>query len=504
MPPADARLTAWRRHGTALLFAWAAIITLLYRDALHLVTIWWTSSTFTHCLLLVPIIGWLVWIRKDELAKLTPAGWWPGLLWMATGAGIWMLGEAGGVALFRQAGLVIAMLACVPTLLGPQMTRGLVFPIFYALFLIPFGEELVPPMQMVTAELAMAMLRLTGIPAHIDGIFITTPAGLFAVAEACSGVKFLVAMAALAVLVAHLGFRSWRRRVIFLAVAMIIPVLANGVRAFSTIWIAERWGVGFAASADHIIYGWVFFAAVMALIGWIFWPWFDRAADEVPIDGAQLAARPFRSATLGVALATALGLALIPRLWLTQPLEGQDNIAPMAAGWPAGWTEQAPELPVWRPQFAGADALNCVSLAPPAAMAAETSPVTICLAQYRYQAQGRELVGYGQGAVDPASDWRWMGDGEAIGPMRVLRIGTGMAQRDVAILYRIGGALTASEVDAKWLTLRARLLRQDQRAEALLLSAATRGGSGGRVAIEQLVSDAGGAAVLFDRLTPQR
>jgi exosortase len=80
--------------------------------------------------------------------------------------------------------------------------------------------------------MSMALLGQTGVPAHLDGIFISTPTGLFRVAEACSGVRFLVAMAALAALVANLCFRSWPRRAAFVAAAMAIPVAANGVRAF--------------------------------------------------------------------------------------------------------------------------------------------------------------------------------------------------------------------------------------------------------------------------------
>ena len=93
-------------------------------------------------------------------------------------------------------------------------------------------------MQTVTAEIAIVLLGLTGVPAHLEGIFITTPTGYFEVAEACAGVKFLIAMVAFGALVANVCFRSWPRRIAFLAAAIVVPILANGVRAWGTIYIA--------------------------------------------------------------------------------------------------------------------------------------------------------------------------------------------------------------------------------------------------------------------------
>ena len=116
-------------------------------------------------------------------------------------------------------------------------------------------------MQTVTAEIAAVLLALTGVPAHLEGVFITTPTGYFEVAEACAGVKFLIAMVAFGALVANVCFRAWPRRIAFIAVALVVPILANGVRAWGTIYVAHLTGsLDFAASFDHVVYGGIFFA----------------------------------------------------------------------------------------------------------------------------------------------------------------------------------------------------------------------------------------------------
>ena len=188
--------------------------------------------------------------------------------------------------------------AAVATLLGPRVAAGLLFPLGYMLFLVPFGDEIVPALQAITAKLAVALTHASGVPAVIDGVFIDTPVGLFEVAEACSGVKFLVAMVALGTLVAHLCFASWKRRAAFMLAAVVVPVLANGVRAWGTIYVAQSQGIEFAAGFDHIVYGWIFFALVMAAVLGASWRFFDRSPDDPLVD---------RRGARGVAAARAPG-----------------------------------------------------------------------------------------------------------------------------------------------------------------------------------------------------
>lgn len=503
-PAAD---RSWSRHMIMLVVGWAVLLALFHRDALHLVTIWWTSSTFTHCLLILPVLGWLVWLRRPELAKLSPGAWWPGLIWLGGGAFAWLLGDAASVALLRQLGLVVMLQALVPCLLGPQVTRGVIFPLFYSFFLVPLGEELVPPMQTLTADMAMALLRITGIPAYIEGIFITTPAGYFAVAEACSGVKFLVAMAALAVLTAHLCFQSFARRTGFLVFALVVPILANGVRAFGTIWMAEQWGTQYAAGADHIIYGWFFFGSVIALIGAVAWCWFDRDPDAVPIDAGVLARfwpTPRRSLAI-VALAAVL-IAALPLGWTAILNARATAIAPLTIPQTPGWaivqtdaTTAAPAVVPWRARFDGADQTHHLTLAGP-----NGQRVDMTIAGYARQAEGREMVGYGQGAVDPDSDWRW---GESLAPLGVARVDRIVANgvtRDAMTLYRVGDMLTASASAVKWQALKARLTGGDERAYAIILSATPAQGRSGRAHIADYVAASGGVDAMAARLTRPR
>ncbi|MBO9526838.1 MAG: exosortase, partial [Sphingobium yanoikuyae] len=309
-------LAGWRGHLTALGVVAAAILTLFFDDLYSMVSIWWNASTFGHCLFIPILIAWLVQQRLPGLRQLEPVAWPPGLIWLGLGAFAWLLGAAAGVAMVRHGALVLMLQGAVIALLGPMVARALLFPLFYAFFMVPFGEEIVPHLQLVTAHLSMMFLTLAGVPAHMEGIFITTPTGYFEVAEACSGAKFLIAMTAYGALVCNVCFQSWPRRILFMTGALTLSVLANGVRAFATILVAHLTTVDAAVGFDHVVYGWVFFAIIMIIVMATAWPFFDRKPGDPWFDPAPLQ-RPVRGqAPAGMMAAIALGIIVAAPLWL--------------------------------------------------------------------------------------------------------------------------------------------------------------------------------------------
>lgn len=493
-------VTGWRPHLYALGFAAAAILLLFYHDAEAIAAIWWNSATFNHCLLIPFILWWLVAQRKQELAQLTPAAWWPGLLLVAAGAFGWMLGEAGAVASARHLGLVFMLQGAVIALLGRHVARGVAFPLFFALFLVPFGEELIPAMQTLTAQIASFLLSITGVPAHLEGIFITTPTGYFQVAEACAGVKFLIAMAALGTLVANVCYRSWKRRLAFVAVSLAVPILANGIRAWLTIYVAHRTGsVDLAAGFDHVVYGWFFFAIVMAIILAIGWRFFDRGVNDPWFDPKALQPEAPRGARLNFVVGGLIGLIVAPVAWLflmsaagARPVPAQIAL-PQVQGWQI--VAQGQGRP-WQPHYVGADRVRLAHYRD-----AQGRTVDLAIIVFASQSEGRELVGFGQGAVEPDTGaWAWTGDAAAPPGGRAERIASNGVEREVLSFYRVGDVLTGSGIEVKVATLKTRLLGGPQRAVAILVSAEdSAAGVSARPAIDDFVRALGPLDRLADR-----
>ena len=490
---------AWARHGAALAATAFALLLLFARDTADLARLYWTSTTFGHCLFIAPVIGWLVWLRRAELAELTPMAWAPGLALVAVGGLAWLTGAAAGVALARHLGLVLMLQGAVVTLLGPAIARGLLFPLLYAFFLVPFGEGLEPPLQAVTVAMTLPLLHLAGVPAQVDGVLITIPNGYFEVAEACSGAKFVLAMVAFAVLVANVCYLRWSRRLAFLAVSLVVPVIANGLRAFGTIYAAHLTSVEAATGFDHIVYGWVFFGLVMAAVLAIGWRWFDRDPDGAWIDRAALPRIGWGRTTPWLAAALALLIAASFASW-AQAIAARRDVLPVRVALPAvpGWQRVAMSRTApWSPHYPGADHYLIGRYSD-----GRGHDVDLAIAVYAAQAEGAELIGFGIGPLAENDRWVKVASEAPIAGGATIRItAPGPVERLVASWYRVGGTLTASPARVKLATLKARLLGGRQAAVALHLSAQGPRARDGMAAFARAL---GRLDAVADRLTEAR
>ena len=282
----------WGRALALLGVAWAGLFWVTFPEWTEMAHQWWDIDTYSHILLIPPIIAWLAYIRLPEVAKVEPAGCWPGLAITVLALILWLAGKGAGVNLVAQAGAVGALQGSVLAILGIRAGLVLAFPLAFMAFLVPFGDEIIPPLQYLTAEMTTALTRWSGIETVANGIHIDTPAGLFIVAEECAGVKFLIAMVTLGVLVAHTCFTSWKRRLWFLLACVVVPIIANAIRAWATIFIAQYVGAEAAGSFDHIVYGWVFFGIVIAIVLGVAWRYFEREPEEAGWTGEDVAAMP--------------------------------------------------------------------------------------------------------------------------------------------------------------------------------------------------------------------
>ena len=150
--------------------------------------------------------------------------------------------------------------------LGVRLFRALGGPLLYLFFLVPFGAFVTPALQAFTARFIDVGLTVLGIPHFSHGTLIEIAAGTFYVAEACAGLRFLVAAVAFGVFYALLNYRSPGRRVAFIAASVVVPIVANGIRALGIVVLGQLLGSAQAAAADHIVYGWLFFSVVMLLL----------------------------------------------------------------------------------------------------------------------------------------------------------------------------------------------------------------------------------------------
>ena len=271
----------WRTTAIACIATFAILLAIFYSTGHGMVYVWYNFETYTHGFLILPITLWLIWQKRAHLAAYTPQPSAFFMLLVIGGLFVWSLARLTGVLVVEQFALVGILVSAMAGLLGWQVSRFLMFPLLFLFFAVPMGEDLVPPMMEFTATFTVAALKLTGIPVYRDGLWFSLPSGNWSVVEACSGVRYLIASVTLGVMYAYITYHTLWKRLLFIALSAVVPILANGVRAYMIVMIGHLSEMKYATGVDHLIYGWFFFGVVMFILFWVGSYWHEE--HEAPV-----------------------------------------------------------------------------------------------------------------------------------------------------------------------------------------------------------------------------
>lgn len=393
----------------AVLLALAAVASILgryHQTAWSIISIWERSETFAHGFFIFPISAYLIWRQRKSLIAIQPQMDLLALPVLGLMGFGWLLGSLANVQVFQQYCLVAMIPIIVWAILGRRFAWAIAFPLAYLLLAVPFGEVFIPPMVDLTADFTVHALQLTGIPVFREGSFFTIPSGSWSVVEACSGLRYLIASFTLGTLYAYISYDSIKHRLVFIAFSILVPIIANGIRAYMIVMIGHLSGMRLAVGVDHLIYGWLFFGLVMLLLFWIgsFW---REPVSVTKAPAATLSANTIGKIPLaGIALATCacIGLSLVwPAYasYLENRLASGENTQIKIPGIPGKWDAIAsnPALQ-WRPHYVGAPTQFQQSYQNAG------HAVSVHIAYYRDQQRGAELITSGNSLLpEDAQQW---------------------------------------------------------------------------------------------------
>ncbi|WP_297484971.1 exosortase A [Ferrovum sp.] len=399
---------AWQRP-LATSAAMALLLLLWFHPVVRFtVQTWLGNETYLHGGLIPFLSLWLIWREREALKNIPPSVSRLALVGFALCALAWELGKVSNAMVIQQFSLVGMIVCATWSQIGNAAFRQLLFPLLFLFLAVPFGESLIPPLMDFTADFATAAIRLTGIPVYREGNFLTLPTGNWSVVEACSGLRYLIASLTLGVLFAHLAYRHWPRKLLFLLASLVVPVAANGVRAYLIILIGHLSGMRLAVGVDHLIYGWLFFGLVMFLLFWIgsFFregpaPTPSHPEISLPLEGAAAPRPGVKLAPLGLLVL----LAVLPR-WHVNHLEhlSQSSAVPasLALTAPSPWSSAPLDSDHWTAHYTGAR----IKLEEAYVRPGGQPPVTAFIAYYHHQTQGTSLITSGNTLVIP-QDHHW-------------------------------------------------------------------------------------------------
>jgi exosortase len=213
----------------------------------------------------------LFWVRRaDWLPKVGGMAGGP-LAWLGAGAVVHAIGFVTQQARISVLGFLLGLYAILGVVWGARLMRAVAFPFFLLMFCVPLGNAA----EMITFPLRMLVTRLSvGIAHHGLGFDVMREGSLifaadrrfqYDVAPACSGIRSLVALAALTTVFAFLNFRSWWRRGLVLLLAAPLAVAGNTLRILCVIIAGEAFGQEAGAAVESWL-GFVTFALAIAVL----------------------------------------------------------------------------------------------------------------------------------------------------------------------------------------------------------------------------------------------
>lgn len=268
-------LVAWKTSGglktlpsVALL---AALTTVLYAPVLgRLVQDWVEDPDYAHGFLVPPFAAYILWRQRS---RWNAAIWKPanfGLPVMLGGVGLLIAGTLGAELFISRFSLLVLLAGMVLFLAGWLRLRAVAFPLGYLIFMIPLPAliyyQVTFPLQLLTSRFAAECLRILSVPVLREGNLLYVPNYSFEVAQACSGIRSLLSLIALAVAYAHVVEPRWWARLVLVALMVPIAVVSNGFRVLGAGLLGYLVGPEWAEGFFHSFSGWLIFVAATVLM----------------------------------------------------------------------------------------------------------------------------------------------------------------------------------------------------------------------------------------------
>jgi exosortase len=381
------------RSALVVLFAAGFPFVILWPTTASLLALWSDPSRveLSHGHLTLAIVAWLIWLRRGDLPQFRAQPLAMGAL-LVVGF-IWLISLRASIQIAHQMVLPLISALSICAVCGWAAARHMAIPIGYLYLAMPIWTLLNTPLQWGSVWAVRAFLRVLGIPAYFSGTTIEVSAGVFEIADGCSGLRLMLVGLAIAVLYGEVQRANLRTRLLLVMVAAVLSAFANWLRILIIIGAGHFFGIDHPLVDDHIWFGWAVFAVVMVF--------FFFVANRLPLGDSpttrletQSALPSLRASVVSLFLAASM-LAVAPIWSAMQPALGLTTELKMHQPTDSHWQPRS-EFAEWRPLYRGADAeWRAVFTGGP-------EHVEVFSAGYAVQAQGKELIGFGNTAFGDA------------------------------------------------------------------------------------------------------
>ncbi len=282
---APAEPTVARRiRNDALLYTAAAIggVLLFWPTLTKLFNHWMNEPDFSHGFVIVGVSGAILVANRRELGSMTGRRSLAGLAFLVASLLLYFLGYRTMTNVFERLGLWGALVGSVWFLFGTKFLFARPFPYFYLLFCIPPPFVVLSPLRLAlktfATQLSSDVLVLMGIPAIAEGNVLALSDCRLEVADACSGIRSLMAITATAVLMAYLFRAGILKGAILTVIAIPVTILVNVLRLVVVASALTEFQVDLTTGWPHELVGFAVFGVSLVFLyaGYRFLDWWFR------------------------------------------------------------------------------------------------------------------------------------------------------------------------------------------------------------------------------------
>ena len=257
--------------GTVLTTVLLGLVTALYYEIF--VGLWYDwdhDPNYSHGFIVPFMSAYFVYERWEQLQKLPPQPHLLGIPLLMLGVAILVIGSVGAELFAQRLSFIVVIAGLALLIFGKRILMTLSLPLVFLLFMIPLPAIVVNtiafPLQIFAAQTASFCLFNLGIPVLREGNLISLAGSTLEVAEACSGLRSLVALLALGTVYGYFSQRQMWKRWALVLLSIPIAILANAFRVTGTGLLANYWGTEAAEGFYHTFEGWIVFVVAFILL----------------------------------------------------------------------------------------------------------------------------------------------------------------------------------------------------------------------------------------------
>jgi exosortase len=260
-----------RARDTAIAVGLVLASVAVFGEVLYGMTRHWAQvDDYSHGFVVAPLALYFAWERRHALRRAPVQGSWWGLVPLAAGSVLLAVGRLGVELTTMRWSFVFTLMGLVLLLLGRPIFRILAFPLAFLFLMVPLPQSLVNvvafPLQLLAASAAVESLHWLQIPALLEGNIIHLAHTQLFVAEACSGLRSLMALVTLGVVFAYFFRKSWLDRAVLVLSTIPIAIVVNALRVALTGILAHHFGDEMATGAIHEFQGLITFGVAFLLL----------------------------------------------------------------------------------------------------------------------------------------------------------------------------------------------------------------------------------------------